>query len=194
MQATIKLTINDLAFSQMKGTTMKILICTLCIFLSGCVTSNYMPVGNITYPPRPNDYVIDVYLPLEAPVAVHKSVPNAKDLKTLPSAATVIGRIDTLGAPAAGWKSVISNAQRKARTLGGDALVIRYIGSHITSVDSYGGAYYGKNVSMEVVRFSRIGNADPSRTRSFGTQSYDASSDRQYDNATREWITGGTKP
>ena len=173
---------------------MKVLLCTLCLFLSGCVTSNYMPVGSMTYPPRPDDYVIDVYLPLEAPVAVHKAVPNVKDLKSLPAAATVIGRIDTVGAPAAGWRSVIANAQSKARQLGGDAIVIRYIGNHISSVDSYGGAQYGKNVSMEVVRFSRLGGTDPARVNSFGAQSYDAAQDRQQSGQTQGWISGGTNP
>jgi hypothetical protein len=62
-----------------------------------------MPVGDKTYPPRPSDYVIDVFIPTEAPVVVHQQVPNTKPLAQLPSNAITIGRIDTVGAPAAGW-------------------------------------------------------------------------------------------
>jgi len=175
------------------GTMIMIKIATasavlLVCLITGCVSSNFMAVGHETYPPRPDDYVIDVYLPIDAPVAVHKSVPNAKDIKALPGNANVIGRVDTTGAPAANWGAVIADAQRKARQLGGDALVIRQIGSHLTSVDSYGSAMYGKNVSMEVVRFGHASSSGSTHTNSYGAQSYDASG--RGTGRSENWLTG----
>ena len=121
--------------------------------LVGCVSSQFMPVGEMTYAPRPDDYLIDIYLPTEAPVVVHKQVANAKPLSELRAGAKVIGRIDTQGAPAAGWGSLFEDAKRKARTLGGDAIVVRQWGNPLVAVDRYGGTQYGKAISMEVVRF-----------------------------------------
>jgi hypothetical protein len=111
-----------------------------------------MVVGTQTYPPRPEDYVIDVYLPVDAPVNVHQSIANAKDITTLPAYNIEIGRVDTQGAPAASWESVIDDAKKKARELGGDALVIKEWGHTMTGIDSYGQTYYAKNLSMTVVR------------------------------------------
>lgn len=161
--------------------------------IGGCVQSQYMAVGDQTYPPRATDYVIDVYMPLDAPVVMHKQIAGAKDLQALPAGARVIGRVDTVGAPAAGWASVINDAKRKARELGGDALVIRNIDHYLTSVDSYGSAYYGKSVSMEVVRFGGAYSASLSpRTDGFGTQSYDASSRKRPGlDQDAGWITSG---
>jgi hypothetical protein len=131
-------------------------ILALCLVLTcgvGCVSSQFMPVGGATYPPRPEGYIIDVYLPTDAPVVVHQEVPISRPLAELPKAARTIGRIDTQGAPAAGWGSLFMDAQEKARTLGGDAVVVRRWGSPVVGVDSYGAAQYGKAISMEVVRF-----------------------------------------
>jgi hypothetical protein len=127
-----------------------------CLFvglLTGCVSSNYMPIGGQTYPPRPDDYVIDVYAPTEAPVIVQQSIANAKLSTQLPANAREIGRIDTQGAPAAGWDSMIEDAKRKARALGGDGIVIKQWGNQLTGFNNYGQAYHGKNISMTVVRF-----------------------------------------
>jgi len=176
----------------MKRITMS--LAALVVFaLSGCVQSQYMAVGDQTYPPRPIDYIIDVYMPLDAPVVMHKQIAGAKDLQILPAGSRVIGRVDTVGAPAAGWASVINDAKHKARELGGDALVIRNIDHYLSAVDSYGSAYYGKSVSMEVVRFGGAYSASASsRTDGFGTQSYDASSrKRPGSDQDPSWITSG---
>ncbi|MCA9281262.1 MAG: hypothetical protein KDA30_04420 [Phycisphaerales bacterium] len=135
-------------------TLIRIIIASAALFfLTACVSSNYMAIGDQTYPPRADDYVIDVYLPTDAPVNVHQSVANSKPLASLPSYAREIGRIDTEGAPAASWSSVINDAKKKARALGGDALVIKQWGSYLSGVDGYGTAYHGKNLSMTVVRY-----------------------------------------
>lgn len=120
--------------------------------LQGCVTSQFMPIGSQTYAPRPDDYLIDIYIPQAAPVVVHQQLANAKPIERLPAGAQVIGRIDTQGAPAAGWASVFEDAKRKARTLGGDAVVVRQWGNPLMGVDQYGSAYHGKSISLEVVR------------------------------------------
>ncbi len=122
------------------------------LILEGCVTSQFMPVGTQTFAPRPDDYLVDIYIPSAAPVVVHQQLANAKPVEALPSSARVIGRIDTQGAPAAGWAAVFEDAKRKARTLGGDAVVVRQWGNPLVAVDGYGGAQYGKSISLEVVR------------------------------------------
>ncbi len=129
------------------------LILILSLAGHGCVSSDFMPIGGHTFPPRPKDHIIDVYLAQEAPVQVHKQLANSKPLSAVPRTAIEIGRVDTVGAPAASWGSVVSDAKKKARTLGGDGLVIKGWGSHLTGVDGYGQAYHGKNISMTVVRY-----------------------------------------
>ncbi len=126
---------------------------TSLVLLGGCVSSEYMAVGEKTFAPRPREYIIDVYLTTDAPVNVHKAVANAKSLDALPPRAITVGRVDTSGAPAASWASVINNAKKKARELGGDALVIKEWGHTMVGMDSYGRSYYGKNLSMTVVRY-----------------------------------------
>lgn len=126
--------------------------CTL-LFAQGCVSSDFMPIGGQTFPPRPNDHIIDVYLAQEAPVQVYKQLAGAKALSAVPSTAMEIGRVDTVGAPAASWGSVVNDAKKKARRLGGDGLVIKGWGSHLTGVNGYGQAYHGKNASMTVIRY-----------------------------------------
>ncbi len=128
-------------------------ILALALCAGGCVRSQFMTLGDQTYPPRPADYLIEVFLPTDAPVNVHQSVANARPLDQLPAGAREVGRVDTQGAPAATWVSVIEDAKRKARELGGDAIVIKQWGHYLASVDSYGAAYHGKNLSMLVVRF-----------------------------------------
>jgi hypothetical protein len=46
---------------------------------------------------------------------------------------------------------VLEHAKDRARTLGGDGLVIRYWGHFMTGADGYGQAYDGKNLSILVV-------------------------------------------
>lgn len=138
----------------MKNAIILLVLLSLFVSIPACVSSQYMAIGDSTFPPRPRDYVIEVFLPTDAPVNVHKSVAHAKALADLPGNAKEIGRIDTQGAPAATWVGVIEDAKRKARSLGGDAIVIKQWGHHMTSVDGYGRAYYGKNLSMIVVRYN----------------------------------------
>ena len=123
------------------------------VLLGGCVSSEYMAIGEKTFAPRPREYVIDIYLTTDAPVNVHKAVANEKSLDALPQRAITVGRVDTSGAPAASWAPLIRNAKKKAWELGGDALVIKEWGHTMVGMDSYGRSYYGKNLSMTVVRY-----------------------------------------
>ena len=139
---------------QMAGRRLGAAVACLALALcSGCVTSQFMAVGEMTYPPRAENYIIDIYIPTDAPVNVHQQLAWTKPVTEIPPAAKTIGRIDTQGAPAAGWASCFEDAKRKARALGGDAIVVRQWGSPLTGVNGYGQAYYGKAISMEVVRF-----------------------------------------
>jgi hypothetical protein len=112
-----------------------------------------MPIGTQTFPPKPKDHIIDVYLVQDAPVQVHKQLANSKPMSAIPGYALEIGRVDSIGAPAASWGSVVNDAKKKARQLGGDGLVIKGWGSHLTGVNNYGQAYHGKNISMTVIRY-----------------------------------------
>jgi len=119
------------------------------LVVSGCVSSNSTRVGSETYPPRPSDYVIDVYVPVDAPVNVQQSISNAKSINDLPPNALIIGRIDTNGGSASGWDSVIADAKPKARELGGDGIVIK---NWSTPPTGFLGTYLVAN--LDVVRYN----------------------------------------
>jgi hypothetical protein len=127
------------------------IVCVLCI--AGCVSSDMMAIGGKTYPPRPSDYVIEVFSSEEAPVQVMREIANLRPLKELPPTAVAIGRVDSNGAPLASWGSLIGDAMGKARSLGGDALVVHAWGQTVSSVDAYGNAQYAKHLSMKVMRY-----------------------------------------
>jgi hypothetical protein len=131
-----------------------ILVLTAISLVAGCVTSQSMALGPTTFPPRPRDYVIEVYVGVDAPVNVQKSIAHAKSITSIPSGAVEIGRIDTQGAPAASWGAVIADAKTRARALGGDGIVIGQWGQPATGVDGYGRMYYGKALSMTVIRYN----------------------------------------
>lgn len=124
------------------------------LMVGGCVSADYMAVGDKTYPPRPKDYPIDVYVDdTTAPVTVVKSMGTlAKSYKDLPPH-DLIGRVDLSGAPAASWSSMVDVAKAKARVLGGDGVVFQGSGSYLSGVDSYGTAYHGKQMACAVVRY-----------------------------------------
>jgi len=130
-----------------------------CLFIAGCVASNFMALGPTTYPPRPDTYPIDIYLPLDSPVIVMQALPNALDVSLAPSS-PVIGRIDTNGAPAASWPSVFEDAKQKARMLGGDAIIIRHWGAPLVGF-AYGQPMYAKSITMTVIRTHESPAFDP---------------------------------
>jgi hypothetical protein len=122
-----------------------------CGFLGACIESQSMPVGEQTFAARPETYPIDVYMPLEAPVVVQREVPS-KPLSALPASARTIGRVDTQGAQTCSWTSLFEDARKRARLLGGDALVVRRWGTPVIATDIDGNSQYGKALAMEVVR------------------------------------------
>lgn len=126
----------------------------LVVASGGCVSSDSMALGDRTYAPRPKKHIIDVYLDEAAPVQVHKQLTHSKPLAAVPSGATSIGRVDSAGAPAASWGSVVNDAKKRARSLGGDALVIKGWGSPLVHVGAYGQTQHGKAISMTVLRYN----------------------------------------
>lgn len=120
--------------------------------LAGCVTSQSIALGPTTYPPRPKDHVIDVYVDTDAPVNILMSIANPKPISSIPGGAQEIGRVDTQGVPAATWDSVIADAKIRARSLGGDGIVIGQWGSP-ANIDAHGNVQYGKELSMTVIRY-----------------------------------------
>ncbi len=135
---------------------MRTLFLSVVVFIAtGCVSSDYVQLGDKTYPPRPDDWVVDVFIGTGAPVSAHKSVQNAKPASDMPKNATVVGRVDTNGAPAASWNSMINSAKNKARAIGGDGLIIGNWGHYVSGVGAYGSVYHSKTFSMTVVRFRK---------------------------------------
>ena len=133
---------------------MRFSLFLLTVLLSACVSTVAMHVGDKTFPPRPDDHPIDVYLAVDAPVTVHKSIAFAKSFAQAPKNLVLVGRIDSSGAPLASWSSVVKSAQAKARQLGGDAILVSGWGSHVTGVDDYGTVYHSKDLSFKVYRHS----------------------------------------
>ena len=99
------------------------------IGVAGCVSSEYMAVGETTYAPRAPDYIIDIYLPADAPVDVQREIALNRPVEELRADAEVIGRVDTRGGSLSDWSSLLRDAQDKARQLGGDAVVVRQLWS-----------------------------------------------------------------
>ena len=124
----------------------------LCL-MGGCVSSEMIPIGATTYPPRPDNYLIEVYATTDAPVEVLQEIGSIKPLASVPYNAAEIGRVDTHGAPAASWSSVLDDAKEKARTLGGDGIEIKSWNSPLVHVDQYGDTMYAKELSMTVIRY-----------------------------------------
>ena len=115
----------------------------------GCVTTDAVALGDETYPARPGDHPIDMYLDNDAfSVEVLKGAGRPLDPATIPPGAFRVGRIDVSAAPAAGWGSVFRETRIKARKLGGDAL-------HVGRVKRTTGYAAGdaKDVQLTVLRY-----------------------------------------
>lgn len=128
-----------------------LLVTLLCPVIAGCVTSSYVSVGDKTYPPRPDDYVIEVYVDSDAPVDLHQSLADAKPTNEIPAGMELIGRIDTTGDTYANWSDMVKDAKEKARILGGDAIVIGGGGRWVGMAAS-GYSYDYKKLSIRVLR------------------------------------------
>ena len=133
---------------------MRFILLTCLSLLVGCVSSDAVKIGKSTYPPRPEDWIVDVYLPTDVPVDVHKAVADAAPPGQAPRSAKVIGRIDADGAPASSWGSVIESAKKKARALGGDGLVMSRWGMPVVNVGMFG-VQRGKMAELTVLRYRR---------------------------------------
>lgn len=121
--------------------------------LTGCVSSEMIPIGTETYPPRPKDYLIQVYGTTNAPVRILEEIGPIKDVSDVSYNATEIGRIDSHGAPLASWGAVLESGKESARSLGGDGVVLKSWASPLAAIDQYGGTMYAKELSMTVVRY-----------------------------------------
>ena len=121
--------------------------------LTGCVSSDYMAVGDTTYAPRAADWAIDVFIDVEAPVALLKCARGARSPDLIPAGAQLIGRVDTEGSSLSSWDELIDDAREKARALGGDALVIGSWHGHLHKADPCCETDRGKLLSASVIRF-----------------------------------------
>ena len=112
----------------------------------GCAHSDFIAVGDKTYPPNSDTADVDVYISTDAPVDLLQAVAGAKAPTDVPSTAKIIGRVDTSGDNYAAWGVLVSDAKKKARALGGDAIAI-------TQWGDWRGA---KHFSANVVRFNVV--------------------------------------
>jgi len=122
--------------------------------LAGCTSSHSMPVGADRFDPRAADHPIDVYLPVDAPVALHEAAGPSRLPADLPSDAQTIGRIDASAGALKGWAPLLRDARRRARRMGGDALVLdhwNHEGMSILMCVPMGG---GKGASFTVARYA----------------------------------------
>ena len=144
-----------------RGGTARVATIVFALLLSACVSSDYVRVGSTTYPPRPRGFPIAVFMDASAPVAVQKSLGDTvQDTASIPPHET-IGRVDVSGAPDATWVAVAEEGERRARELGGDAILVGGSGTPITGVVSqtnpygtgYGRAIRGKQLVLWIVRY-----------------------------------------
>jgi hypothetical protein len=126
----------------------------LMFWLTGCVSSDMMTVGE-TYPPRPDNYLIEVFCTEDAPIQIQQQIAQLKPVSDIPKNANVIGRVDSRGAPLATWGSVVGDAMGKARSIGGDAIVVTQWGQPVSYVGSYGEVQHSKAISFRVIRYLR---------------------------------------
>ncbi len=72
----------------MRRTTTAVI---LLILLTGCVSSEVMTLGGTSYPPRPDDYLIEFYTTTDAPVNILQEMGTTKPLSAIPNGASNIG-------------------------------------------------------------------------------------------------------
>ena len=99
-------------------------LCFLAV--NGCVGTTAISRGDETYPPRPRNYFIEVFIPqdLLVPPQLSTKKLSAKRASEVPRNAKAIAHINTSGAPLASWGKLVRHAQAEARKLGGDGIVL----------------------------------------------------------------------
>jgi hypothetical protein len=122
----------------------------------GCVTK--------TYPPRPNDWPIDVFHGADANREIVEVMKVSKQEADVPRGSETIGRLSCKGAPGASWGSVLDSAQKKARSLGGDGIIVNR--ARLVESGSGFGSTKSKELAISVVRYKQA--FDPA-TRRFAT-------------------------
>ncbi|MHC4973190.1 MAG: hypothetical protein ACYTG3_12740 [Planctomycetota bacterium] len=114
------------------------------LLLSACASSEYVRVGSSTYPPRPEEFPIAVFVGASASVSTQEELRDtARDAASLPAHET-IGRVDVMGGMWVSWAKVVKEGKSRARELGGDAIVVGE-----TSED----ANAMPRVALEIVRY-----------------------------------------
>lgn len=103
-----------------------IFLIALVLLFAGCVSSRFEAVGETKYSPYPSSHPVTIYKKstwmfteqakkdIGQPILPSINIPSHE----------VIGKIVVDGAPAAGVNSIIKEAQKRARELGADAIVL----------------------------------------------------------------------
>ncbi len=125
----------------------------LILLLGGCVTTNAIYIGGKTYPPQVSDHPIDVYVPVEAPVSLQQQIEH-RQLSALPAYAIRIGRVDAEASSGSSWQSLVDQAKKTARKLGGDGIVVMAWGYPWAGYDTSYQPYYDQYLGFYVVRYN----------------------------------------
>ncbi len=128
----------------------------LCVLaVNGCVRTVAISRADETYPPRPDDHFIEVFIPqdlLVPPKLSARQVSQKRDSE-VPKNAKVIAHIDTTGGSLASWAKLVRRAQAKARKLGGDGIVL--VAWQRNQVDDILFGKDAKEIVCEVIRWKQ---------------------------------------
>lgn len=110
-------------------------------------------MGARACPARPAGWPIDVCRGANVDPTVVDALGASTPDSDVPPGSETIGRLSCTGAPAATWASMLESAQKKARSLGGDGILL-----NMTYPRTMGGGY---QLDLPVVRYAPGGSIVP---------------------------------
>jgi hypothetical protein len=101
-------------------------IATLALFATGCVSSRFETIGDNKYSPYPSSHPVTIYM--KDTWSFNDKAKNDIGQPMLPYASIpaheIVGKIAVDAAPAAGVNSIIKEAQKRAREMGADGIIL----------------------------------------------------------------------
>lgn len=96
------------------------------VLLVGCLTSAGVVPGEASYPPRPPDWEVLVFIAEGMPVDLLDAAADVRQESEVPPGAVEIGRADVRGGGFTPETAVVARAQKEARKLGGDGVLMTH--------------------------------------------------------------------
>jgi len=109
------------------------ILSSICLLLvvAACESKNVTRFEE--HPPRPAGSLVEVWMGMSAPGDLANAVPDHR-LGRPPKGVKIIGEIDIRKSATWGWSEVVRDAQREARNMGGDGIIIEHSrGSLVTA-------------------------------------------------------------